>query len=149
MLTQTLFDARGANVRDLTELEVNGISAVIMREFLDRPTYGGDMPMAMADATPYASMIAGRLALAGALKFSPNVVRACAVLTDRPAAAVIWAYSLVRHQRQTNTYIDMEEWSRLLHAGVPTIEFIHTLWLQQKFVGAPNSNRLDLMTAWQ
>ena len=79
--------------------------------------------------------------------FSPFVVLAGSILSDRPGTAVLWAHAIYTRARDGD-FTFAELLTHLSTVGAPAEEGLHKLWEAQKDRSKPLGNLLDDPEVW-
>ena len=94
--------------------------------------------------SPLMQIFAARLLCYGGAACTPGVTIMVGNLFDRPALAVLWAYTIALIFRQNGKYVvTLEHLADAFPDGFPTENGMRDAWDEQKQRGAPNSNALD------
>jgi len=104
----------------------------------------------LLDGQPYGRIIKDRLGMAK-LTASPAAIMFCVTRCDRPAYAVMWAYTLCHIARRLEKdHVDVSDVASFFNFGLPTEESMKSCWMAQKQEreSGRTDNGMDIISNW-
>jgi len=150
LLPRTMFFPPQESARKISRAEVLTISKSIISSQMMPMTIPARKFHEVPAFNPLLGIMASKLAMVKSdLEVCPDSLIMFSYLSDRPGMAVLYAYALVRYTSENGKFSLLEDIPRVFEHGLPTEEYAHSLWDEQKYFNGAKDNFLDTPEAWE